>query len=64
MIFHIYRCAFDSRIHIHRGPCIDTYHCGNEHTPLRDVLNKSDFCDKRLKYKDFYRKKNLKSEYP
>ena len=30
----------------------------------RDVLNKSDFCDKRLKYKGFYRKNNLKSEFP
>ena len=27
-----------------------------------DTLNKSDFCDKRLKYRDFYRKNNLKSE--
>ena len=30
----------------------------------RDALNKSDFCDKRLKYKGFYRKNNLKSEFP
>ena len=27
-----------------------------------EPLNKSDFCDKRLKYKGFYRKNNLKSE--
>nr|DAW39338.1 MAG TPA: hypothetical protein [Caudoviricetes sp.] len=28
----------------------------------KDTLNKSDFCDKRLKYRDFYCKNNLKSE--
>ena len=27
-----------------------------------EPLNKSDFCDKRLKYKGFYCKNNLKSE--
>ena len=28
----------------------------------KDALNKSDFCDKRLKYKSFCRKNNLKSK--
>ena len=28
----------------------------------RDTLNQSDFCDKRLKYRGFYRKNNMKSE--
>ena len=31
---------------------------------FKDALNNSDFCDKRLKYKGFYRKNNLKSEFP
>ena len=30
---------------------------------FKDALNQSDFCDKRLKYRDFCRKNNLKSEY-
>ena len=29
-----------------------------------DTLNKSDFCDKRLKYRDFYRKKTLNQRLP
>ncbi len=29
---------------------------------VKDTLNKSNFCDKRLKYRGFYRKNNLKSE--
>ncbi len=28
----------------------------------KELLNTSDFCDKRLKYRDFYRKNHLKSE--
>ena len=38
--------------------------CGNSRVSIpRDALNQSDFCDKRLKYKGFYRKNNLKSEF-
>ena len=28
----------------------------------KEPLNQSDFCDKRLKYRGYYRKNNLKSE--
>ena len=30
---------------------------------FKDTLNQSDFCDERLRYRGFYRKNNLKSEY-
>ena len=42
----------------------DAFVGGKNNGKTRDALNKSDFCDKRLKYKGFYRKINLKSEFP
>ena len=48
-----------------KGKVIDILHtqsCSSEFRNTKDTLNKSDFCDKRLKYRVFCRKNNIKSE--